>query len=291
MLRQLVSCILSLVLIAPVYAQSAPPVTLAGTQQYDLKATVNGREYRLFVAPPAGYVKGDTTRYPVLYLLDGHFAFPAAVAAREYMGLFRELEDVIVVGIGEREYSFTSWFINRWRDYTPSADPATDSSSARQYKLAVETVQSGGGRDFLQVLRNDLIPFIDKAYRTTGDRGLSGHSLGGLFTAYALFSAPDLFQRYGINSPSLWWNGSEMFSTERAFAATHTALSKRVLLTVGANEGASMVPPMTKFASVLGSRGYHGLVMDTVVFQGETHTSVGPAMMARTLRVLYGKRR
>ncbi len=82
-----------------------------------------------------------------------------------------------------------------------------------------------------------------------------------------------------------------MFKTESAFAATHTALPKRVLLTVGANEGESMVRPMTKFASVLGSRGYQGLVMDTVVFQGESHTSVGPAMMVRSLRVLYGKRR
>jgi len=37
MLRQLASCILSLVLIAPVNAPGAPPVTLAGTQRYDLK--------------------------------------------------------------------------------------------------------------------------------------------------------------------------------------------------------------------------------------------------------------
>jgi hypothetical protein len=42
---------------------------------------------------------------------------------------------------------------------------------------------------------------------------------------------------------------------------------------------------------LLRSRGYQGLVMDTVVFQDETHMSVGPAMIARTLRVLYGKRR
>ena len=291
MRRLLASCTLSLFLIAPVHGQDAPPVSLSGTQQYDLKSTVNGREYRLYVAPPAGYVKGDTTRYPVLYVLDGHFAFPAAVSAREYLGLFRELEDVIIVGIGEGDYSFTAWFLNRWRDYTPSADPSTDSTSARQYKLAAGTVRSGGGRDFLNVLRSELIPFVESTYRTTGDRGLSGHSLGGLFTTYALFTAPDLFQRYGINSPSLWWNHSEMFATESTFAATHTALPKRVLLTIGADEGASMVPPMAKFATVLGSRRYQGLVIDTVVFQGESHTSVGPAMMARTLRVLYGKRR
>lgn len=291
MLRQLASCILSLAVLGPIHAQGAPSVSLPGTQQYDLKSTVNGRGYRLYVAPPVGYVKGDTTRYPVLYVLDGHFAFPAAVSAREYMGIFRELEDVIIVGIGEGDYSFTSWIQDRWRDYTPSADPASDSSTARRYKLALSSLRSGGGRDFLNALRNDVIPFIDTAYRTTADRGLTGHSLGGLFTAYALFEAPELFQRYGINSPSLWWNASEMFKTESAFAATHTSLPARVLITVGANEGASMLPPMVKFASVLRSRGYQGLVLDTVVFEGESHTSVGPAMMARTLRVLYGKQR
>jgi predicted alpha/beta superfamily hydrolase len=291
MIRLLAPCILALVFTFQADAQSAPPVSLAGTQQYDLTSTVNGRQYRLHVAPPDGYLTGETTRYPVLYLLDGHFAFPAAVAARAYMGIFRDLEDVIIVGISEGDYSFNAWFADRWRDYTPSANPAADSSFARQYKVAAEAVRSGGGSDFLQVLRADILPFIDTAYRTNEDRGLSGHSLGGLFTTYALFTAPDLFQRYGINSPSLWWNGSEMFAAESAFAATHTALPKRVLLTVGANEGASMVPPMARFAGLLRSRGYQGLVMDTVVFQDETHMSVGPAMIARTLRVLYGKRR
>jgi predicted alpha/beta superfamily hydrolase len=291
MLRLLAPCILALVFTLPVEAQSPPSVALAGTQQYDLTSSVNGRKYRLHVAPPDGYLTGDTTRYPVLYLLDGHFAFPAAVAARAYMGISRELEDVIIVGISEGDYSFNAWFADRWRDYTPSANPAADSSFARQYEVAAEAIRSGGGPDFLRVLRADILPFIDTAYRTTEDRGLSGHSLGGLFTTYALFTAPDLFQRYGINSPSLWWNGSEMFAAESAFAATHTALPKRLLFTVGANEGASMVPPMARFASLLRSRGYQGLVMDTVVFQDETHLSVGPAMIARTLRVLYGKRR
>lgn len=138
MRRLVASCILSLVLSAPIRAQDAPPVSLSGTQQYDLKSTVNGREYRLYVALPAGYVKGDTTRYPVLYVLDGHFAFPATISAREYLGIFRELEDVIIVGIGEGDYSFTSWFMNRWRDYTPSADSD---------RLHVCSAVQAGGRD------------------------------------------------------------------------------------------------------------------------------------------------
>jgi predicted alpha/beta superfamily hydrolase len=291
MLRLVTACVLSLVLATRLGAQGAPPVALTGTQQYELTSTVNGHRYRLYVAAPDGYAASDSTRYPVLYLLDGHFAFPAGVAARAYMGIFRELEDVIIVGVGDGEYSFDSWFTNRWRDFTPSADLAADSSFAKQFKLPASIVRSGGGAAFLDVLRKDVIPFIDTTYRTTKDRGLSGHSLGGLFTAYALFTDPDLFQRYAINSPSLWWHGNEMFAAESTFAKLRNELPVHVLLTVGEKEGASMVPPMQRFAKLLGSRGYQGLVIDTVVFQGETHTSVGPAMLARTLRVLYGRRR
>ncbi|MEO5826819.1 MAG: alpha/beta hydrolase-fold protein, partial [Gemmatimonadales bacterium] len=108
MLRLFTLSLLTLVLTGRVGAQ-APPVSLVGTQQYDLKSTVNGHEYRLYVAPPEGYAAGGTTRYPVLYVLDGHFAFPAAVAARNYLGIFGELEDVIIVGIGTGTYSRDTW--------------------------------------------------------------------------------------------------------------------------------------------------------------------------------------
>jgi predicted alpha/beta superfamily hydrolase len=55
----------------------------------------------------------------------------------------------------------------------------------------------------VSVLRDEIIPLVERSYRITDDRGIMGHSLGGLFAAYALFEAPDLFRRYGILSPSL----------------------------------------------------------------------------------------
>ena len=272
-------------------AQTAPPVTLPGTQQFDLTSEVNGHSYRLYVAPPDGYAPEDTTRYPVLYVLDGYFSFPAAVSARGSMGIVGGLEEVIVVGIGDGDHAFDSWFSNRWRDYTPSSDPAADSTFAEQFGLPVESVRSGGGREFLSVMKEEVVPFIDGTFRTTADRGLSGHSFGGLFAAYALFEAPSFFQRYGINSPSLWWNGGEAFDMEVTFAADHTDLPARVFLSVGSEEGSAMVPPMKQFAEALQDREYPGLQLETVVFEGETHASVVPAMMSRTLRVLYGRRR
>lgn len=277
------------VLVPAAHAQDAPPVTLLGTHQHDLVSSVNGHPYRLYVAPPDGYAPDDTTRYPVLYVLDGRRTFPAAVTARAFMDIYDGLDDVILVGIGNGEQTFDAWFAHRWRDYTPSASPATDAAVAARFGQDPEAIVSGGGPDFLRVLREEVLPLVDAAYRTTGDRGITGQSLGGLFAAYTLFEAPGLFQRVGIHSPSLWWEEGVLFATEAAFAEEHAALPAHVLLSVGAEEGDSMVPPMERLAEALRSRGHDGLTVDAVVFADETHTSVVPAQVSRTLRVLYGR--
>ena len=266
----------------------APPVALPGTQQVDLVSAVNGQTYRLSVALPDGYAADDTTRYPVLYLLDGHFTFPAAYSAREAMMLFERLEPVILVGIGDGDHAVDSWYANRWRDYIPSSDLAADSSRAQRFGFPPEVLRSGGAAEFLRVLRDEVIPHVDAAYRTSDDRGLAGWSLGGLFATHALLESPGLFQRVGLNSPSLWWKEGEMFETEAAFSETHAALPARVFLSVGAREG-GMTLDAERFAEVLRSRGYSGLTVDAVVFQDENHASVVPAMVSRTLRSLYGR--
>jgi predicted alpha/beta superfamily hydrolase len=270
-------------------ARDAAPVSLSGTRQHDLVSAVNDQPYRLYVALPDGYDPEGGTRYPVLYLLDGHFAFPVAVSALGGMAIQRELEDVIVVGIGGGEHAFDSWFVSRWRDYTPSLDAATDSSGAASFGIPREAIHSGGAPAFLHVLREEILPFVESTYRTSEDRGIAGHSFGGLFAAWVLLEAPDLFRRYGINSPSLWWGGGEMFEREADFAARHGALAAHVFLSVGSQEG-RMVSSMERFAGALRSRDHEGLAVDVVVFEGETHGSVGPATVARTLRVLYASR-
>jgi predicted alpha/beta superfamily hydrolase len=40
--------------------------------------------------------------------------------------------------------------------------------------------------NFLNLLKTEIIPFVDKNYKTNSDRGIAGSSLGGLFTAYRL---------------------------------------------------------------------------------------------------------
>jgi predicted alpha/beta superfamily hydrolase len=64
--------------------------------------------------------------------------------------------------------------------------PAGDAMTLRAHDftpIALANVAgSGGGPAFLDFLEHELIPLIDRTYRTNpSDRGLLGHSLGGEF--------------------------------------------------------------------------------------------------------------
>jgi hypothetical protein len=136
-----------------------------------------------------------------------------------------------------------------------------------------------------RVFREEIIPLIDRNYRTTADRGIFGHSYGGLFANYLLFADPDLFQRYAITSPSLWWDGDAIFDLEAAFAKTHTSLRKQVYFSIGSLEGGAMEFVSQKMAATLRARHYQGLDLVNVELPGAYHSSM--AEYSRALDMLY----
>ncbi len=261
-------------------------------QKHVVKSTINRTTYYLSVSLPMHYSKRDTTRYPVLYMLDGGLSFPIAHAARSSLDLLSDLEDLIIVTIEYKwEQSLKPWMITRWKDYTPSKDEKMDANPGylKMFDLQPGALSSGGAPVFLNIIKKEIIPFIDKQYKTTNDRGISGHSFGGLFAGYCLLTVPDLFQRYGINSPSFWWNNKEIFSIEKSFSQKNTSLPARVFMSVGSLEENSMTSVMSAFTDSLRSHNYKKLNFTSHIFEDENHMSVVPAMISRTLRVLYGK--
>jgi predicted alpha/beta superfamily hydrolase len=54
-------------------------------------------------------------------------------------------------------------------------------------------------------MKTEIVPFVDKNYKTNSDRGIFGHSFGGLFAAYCLVNSDGYFTRFGISSPAPWW--------------------------------------------------------------------------------------
>jgi predicted alpha/beta superfamily hydrolase len=287
-IRQLLQCLLAVVVLSvlgtgTLRAQDVAPLpfSIDRTEVRTVTSKSNGIAYKLYVALPHGYASGNG-RFPVVYLLDADYSFLIARNIVDHLSERNHLREVIVVGIaydGPLQYR-----LNRTRDYTPAFSP-TGGYGPEMQKV------SGGGPKFRAAIEKDIIPLIDRNYRTVpGDRCLVGHSYGGLFAAWNLLATPSLFQRYIVVSPSLWYRDRMIFPLLEEHAKTHGALPARVYFAVGAREGNSehdMVVDLQQFSSRLRKRQYQGLFLETAVLDDETHNSVFPRALSNGLRFVF----
>ena len=159
---------------------------------------------RINVHLPQGYNASSSTRYPVLYMPDGGIDedFPHVVNTVDSLIALGEIRPVIVVGVPNTE---------RRRDLTGPTSVHSDSAIAPHV---------GGSAAFRQFFRDELIPEIDKRYRTTPERGIIGESLAGLFVVETFLREPRLFDHYIAFDPSLWWNHGALVDSAPALLAS-----------------------------------------------------------------------
>jgi predicted alpha/beta superfamily hydrolase len=266
--------------------QEAPPqpVTIANAERHALRSPVNGVEYQIDVALPRGYATSQK-RYPVVYTLDGSVFFPVLTASYRLAAAIIP-DELIVIGVGypSDEYGFWSraYQQSRARDYTTKPAKPVGGISAG----------AGGAPLFLRFIREELIPFIDSSYRTIpGDRGLVGHSYGGLFGAYVLTHDPGLFQKYALGDPSLFWDDEAPLRWESEYAGKHRELRVRVYVYLSdIDSTGQMNTPPRRFWEALKARHYIGLdLVDFVVVPDEIHTSVILGSIEHALRSLYAR--
>lgn len=249
-----------------------------------IKSGYNKKEYCLQVLLPKNYTKADTVKYPVLYVLDGKYSTYLFYSMLETYALGKELKDLIVVTIDGKNLSASDWLTSRYHDYTPSANPLADTAIAQYFKTPVSN--SGGASAFLATLEKEIIPLIDHNYKTNNERGIFGHSLGGLFAGYCLITRPSLFQHYSMNSPSFWWNNGEMAGKIDSLALKNINITADIFISAGVLEGEFMIAPVTKCAESL-KNNFPDTKITNKVFDDETHLSAVAVACSRTLRMFY----
>lgn len=263
--------------------RSVRPATVANSEVRQFRSRINGAAYELFVLLPSDYA-GSSRRYPVFYLLDGNTYFTLARAMTDRLGLAKEIEEPIIVCIGYPGVN------ERSMDYSPIVVSPTVRAAPPDPGVPPPPPVGRGAANFLRVIREEIAPMIDRTYRTNPhDRGLGGHSLGGLFTTYALFHATDTFQRYWISSPSLVWDDEIALKYEADFARTHADLNARVYAGVGEIEPADMRDLLRQLGSRLTSRGYRSLRWKMAVAPGQPHSAVPIVTITDAFYTLYGK--
>ncbi|MGH9458243.1 MAG: alpha/beta hydrolase, partial [Thermoanaerobaculia bacterium] len=205
-------------------------------------------------------------------LLDADYSFAIARNITEHLTQRNDLPPLILVGIaygGPNQYR-----LNRRRDYTPRHSPT--GGYGREYQKV-----SGGGPKFVEFIEKDLIPFVESRYPASGERGIVGHSYGGLFASWVLLTRPGLFDVHVIVSPSLWYHDEWMFGVEEKIA--DDALRGRAYLAVGDREASVMPRTLVEMTERLRER-QPGLAVRHEIFDDETHNSVFPTALSRGLR-------
>lgn len=212
--------------------------------------------FRIFISLPDSYQK-SAERFPVIYLPDGDIAFGMVTSIARYLEIGNNIPSAIIVGIGYGSVD-KSTSVKRKRDFRP--------------------VPKGGAENFLKFLKDELIPYIDSAYKTIpDDRTIYGYSLAGLFSLYSLFTQPEIFNRYIVGSPYLIWNNNSVFGYEENSVQKINGLSLKLFISVGSEEPEEKYfNPIDSLVARIQLRNYDGLKIDTKVFEGSDHLT-GPA--------------
>lgn len=214
----------------------------------------------IFVYKPEGYKQSEES-YPVLYVLDGETKFFIAAAIVNFLVQNQRIPRMIVVGIPN---------VARNRDFTPILD---------------DSIQNSGGADnFISFLNEELIEFIDSTYRTQDYKILFGHSLCGMFSTYALFTNPSLFNAHIAASPYLMMSNEYVIKKAKEVLITKPNLRNQLYMSIG-NEPAYYTS-LDKFTSIMMAN-ESGVNWTLEKYEEEDHGSIPFRTIADGLKFVF----
>ena len=230
---------------------------------HKINSSVLGEERTVLVCVPAGYARADE-KFPVVYMLNAHPPQNAMMAGIiEQQAWAGQMPEMILVGIQNT---------NRTRDLTPTKTERPD---------------SGGGDKFLEFIEKEVIPLVEKNYRTQPFRIFAGHSFGGLTAVYAFVSRPDLFNAYVAASPVLHWDKNFVIKRAEEIFNRNQDWKKTMFLAVGDEPDYS--DGFNKFQDLLKKAKPKNFTYEFQQFKNENHGSVVlPAYYAGLRKIFAG---
>jgi enterochelin esterase-like enzyme len=232
----------------------------AETRVMRIASKILGEERVVHVSLPANYGVARR-RYETTYLLDGH--------VRQYF-------DITVAAAG----------------YDIVGD-AHDYATPPQIVIGVDQIDRSAdlGRNqelFTRFLVEELVPYIDREFRTNRYRTLIGHSLGGRFALMTFCRAPGVFPAVIAISAA---GGDSTDAVTRclssAFGATGTAL-RQLVLSAGDQEP-RVVAGMERLRDFLRANAPAYWRWTTIVGAGLGHTDTPMATIPPGIRFVHDK--
>lgn len=257
------------------------PLVLGHTVTLPSKLLSEDRMLNVYLPP--GYDQNDSVRYPVIYLLDGgtdeDFIHVVGLVQFNNFPWIHQVPESIVIGIVN---------VDRRRDFTSRPSIAEK----------LEGFQTAGGSaNFIAFLEKELQPFVERNYRVNSSRTLIGQSLGGLLATEVLLKHPQLFDRYVIISPSLWWNDGALLRESSVVYSEAFVRPTRVYIGVGKEGLAPGSSPhvMEVDANILSDKlkagKSKGLQVHFDYLPAENHATISHPAIFNAFRLLFDKER
>lgn len=292
----------------------AGSIEFPAARTHTLRSKYVPQTFKIQVMRPAR-PRGQTSRYPVVYVTDGNVVFEMFKAIAYLLQLSdRDAPPFILVGIGYPSDLPMSGALLRMRDFSFPRFPKFSVPIPPWEGVIVPedgTHEICGGEDFQQFIAHELIPLIDATYETLpGERTYFGHSGGGVFGLFTLLTRSTLFKNYIISSPALSYHGEAPggrhyheydFALHEVQEFIHSGKSLdgiQLYLSAGAAEDfePSLAPwritsSVYRLAALLKSASIPGLELMTEIFPGETHMTAWPLAFIHGVQAILGTRR
>jgi enterochelin esterase-like enzyme len=184
---------------------------------------------RVFVYTPPGYLSG-TGRYPVLYLLHGGGGDEEAWTS---MGRTPQILDYLIAQGKAKPMIVVMTNGNADQAAAQNLVPPAPRAGGTSSSPTAASVLA-----FPESLVADVVPYIDKTYRTLPDRqnrAIAGLSMGGMHTASAALTHPDTFAWVGCFSGAYpVWPGARKIVEMGTVAPTRSGPGRNERLNIEA---------------------------------------------------------
>lgn len=243
---------------------------LGDTHYQQIDSETIGRRYHIYVMLPDAYDPSSEETYPTIYLLDGGALFPLFAAYYRYLNFGEEIPDAIIVGISYGSDDFENGNY-RSTDYTAK-------SEERDYW--------GGAEKFQAFLSDELIPLVERTYRSrTERRVIFGQSIGGQFVLYTALTRPGLFWGHIASNPALHRNLP--FFLQRHTQAAKPDEQPRLFVGSGSMDDPTFRVPALKWMEYWSDKDNNPWRLKTMILDGHTHMSAPPASFRQGMAWLF----
>lgn len=139
-----------------------------------------GETRELKIQLPRSYKPDDAKTYPLFIVLDGDYLFEAVAGNVDYYTYWEDMPEAIVVGINQSDKRYD------------------DCLYSEQNSLPIDK-----GASFFEFIGMELIPYIEKKYKSSNFRVAVGHGETANFINYYLLKPDPIFKGYVVISPEL----------------------------------------------------------------------------------------